>query len=194
MEDESAFNVIVMIVIGVFLVVGHLVKRALQAGAAEGRKSPGVEGTEGEWDAGAQQVRQFLQDIARGRRPPTQAEAAEPAAPARAVIAPKPEIIPPVFAPPLAVKEAEPTARLEPLALAARPPRRRRPRARRRPVRRAAPAAPTPARHTVPRPPLPIAPRLVGSDLKNAVLWLEILGPPVSARRRGGHRPPTLQR
>ena len=36
--------------------------------------------------------------------------------------------------------------------------------------------------------------QLMGSDLKRAVVWAEILGPPVSMRSHRGHRPPTAGR
>ena len=62
--------------------------------------------------------------------------------------------------------------------------------ARKRPARAAAAGAAAVAARKA----MPVAVKLAGSDLRKAVIWSEILGPPVCLRRGFGHRPHTMRR
>lgn len=163
----------VWVVIGLVVVVVSLIKKALAA-AAQRAEQPEPE--EGEYRASPDRVRQFLEQVMRGRARP-----AQPTAPPSAELARTPEsveVASPVFPVAAPAPQTEPTA----------PTRRRRPTGRKRA------AAPRPPAAQPAEPVVPGGVRLADTDLKKAVIWSEILGRPVSVRPRIGHRPPTLRK
>jgi len=192
----------------IFLIVvgGSVLRKILEHLSQQVRTMPPEEE---EYEATPEEIREFLRSL-EGR----QAAGAEPGAapqprPELEALPPKGRLLVDAQAP-AAPAELEP--RLEPLRPAAAPvrpetgfPAPAPARARARPARRAAPARARrrPERETpLPRPleqalapakqPAPEAPRrrgasvqdLRGWDLRQAVIWSEILGPPLSMRRR----------
>ncbi len=158
-------DTIIFVAVVVFFVFGGLLKRLLEAVAKAGEQQAGKT----EYVAPPDAVREFLRSLHEAKAEPPQREAARPAAPraARATSVRRSALRP---------GEAEQAARRREEPAAA--PRRR--------ARRPAPTAPsTPAEELKAAPLSLLALRRI--DLKQAIVWAEILGPPVALR--GPRRP-----
>ena len=164
---------VVMIIIGLLVLVSTIAKRVMQA-AAEGEHRGEPE--DREFRAPRGKVREFLEEVQRSRQETAVPVQEVPPAPAET---PRRVTLPPPL--PAPAPQARPRAARR---VAKRP---RELRARERPIPPAQPPAPTAG------PVVPTAVRLADTDLKKAVVWAEILGRPVSMRRRRGHEPPTFQ-
>jgi len=176
----------ILIFIGLILLLNAVIKRIArglaQQQAARGGRQPAPE-------ALPEPVRELLEEIGAARPRQPQAPAPGQARPAPAW--PVPAVMPAevVEAQPVQERPARPARKALRAAAARRPSKPRRKAPRRRPAAKVTPATPpAPARAPTragPRPPF---------DLKQAVIWAEILGPPVCMRQRIGHAPPTRRR
>lgn len=140
-----------------------------------------------DFEATPDELAEFLRGLSAARRPAARAEA-RPAAPDRFWEAlpaePEPETLrtalmaaPAATAPAARPRPAEPRRRRRPAAS-----RRARPAESGRPTAEAVPAEAAKAAAA-----FPLA--LRGMGLRNAVVWSEVLGPPVALRQRRGRRP-----
>jgi len=176
-------DAIILIIFVIIFVISGL-KRLLQmlAEQAEGERAqrPDVEATPTE-------IEEFLRGLQAARRQQPQARARQVAAPRAGRIAARA----PAEAPPAAPfwQEGGPGAR-EPV------PQVRPTRVQRRPEPKEPAPGPTPARERAEAAPAaaatPVAVTPAGLkriSLKDAIVWSEILGPPLSMRRGGGRRP-----
>jgi len=173
----------ILILIGFIVLVNAIIRKLAQSMARQQRAA----GEGAQYEATPEQVRKFLQEIAGGARPAQAPPAARPAAgPVQ------PPVVPPIVpVEPEGQPAVPPAARVSPPSPPPRRPTRRR-RDRRRP-RPAQPALPVQEEVAAAARRAPVATGLRGFDLKQAVVWSEILGRPVSMRRHIGHRPPTRQ-
>jgi hypothetical protein len=186
-----------LIIFGIFILIKVLSARKKAADAQKprqqwGAKQIAAQPPQGERQSADELIRGFLREM-------TQAQGAPPVlAPqvphpdvermeeeiAEAVEVVEPEETAQPARPPLIVEPVAPPPRPSPVAPARRRPRRARAQA-------AAPAPAVPPAPAAARPKaLPDAVYLGLTDLRKAVIWSEVLGPPVALRRRIGHRPP----
>lgn len=169
-------DMIFIIVIVIFLVGKALASKA--ARNARERQTPGENGAEAN-QAPQDKIRQFLEQVQGGRQQP--ARSAPQARPVARTQTPQEQFpIPePVEAIPVAqpVRPAKKTVKRKtsksPRTRVAPPPA----------------AAPPPSQSAA-----PTTVRVAGANLKKAIVWSEILRPPVSMRKRVGHRPPQLEK
>jgi hypothetical protein len=171
---------VIVIIIGFFALLNYVVKK-LARGAQQAK--PGQKGQE--FEATQDQIHEFLEQFGAAPRPPEQARPPEPPRPAE-------ETTVSVFetgAPAVPVTSAEGRGSPEEGSPAEAAPvvvqRPRRVRARKRP----APSAPQTAAPAAALA-VPDITRVAPADLKKAIIWLEILRPPIALRRRPRHRPP----
>ena len=206
---------VTLIIIGILFGVGTIVRRAMEAAAQKERRRPQQDR---EFRASRDQIREFLEDIRQGRQatapaPEPPAEPVEelrefPAEPVEELrefpAEPVEELreFPAEPAEELREFPAEPAEELQPIA-PPRPvemppapvPKAKPRRARKRKEAAAEVRAPVRAQPSAPpaEPAAPPAFRVPDIDLKKAMVWSEIIGRPVSMRRRIGHKPPTLE-
>ena len=160
-----------LVIIGLLFAVGSIVKRAMRAAGQQDRGRP-QRGRE--FRASRDKIREFLEEIRQGRQatapapepPAVPLEMLPPVAPARAV-----------QPPPTPVQQAKPR------------------RAKKRKKAGAESLAAMPAQPSAPpaQAAAPPAFRLPKTDMQKAIVWSEIIGRPVSMRKRIGHRPPRLE-
>ena len=168
---------VVGVVILLLIVVGSLVKKAVEAAGQAGAQQAGQKGA---FEASASQIADFLRGLDGQRQ-------AKPAA----VAAPEEGPRGPSLRSDVAARRAR--GAVLPAAPEAAAPTERRRRARRpaRPRLQPAETARSETVQTVAGVGLPAAGR---HGLRAAVVWSEVLGRPVSLRRSHRHRPPSLER
>ncbi len=177
-------NLIGLIVVFAFILVFNIIRKAAEALARQ--QAAARREAETTYKASPAQVREFIEQVRRATGDLTQELRTEPS-PEQAAEPPpgvesEPEVLPAVEVAPLI--EAEPAVRRAAAPLPALPQPEARPAPRRRRKRPAVAAAGRLPETT------PSAPAAAGFDLRQAVIWSEILGPPLCLRRRVGHRPP----
>ncbi len=172
-----------------FIIFGAI-KKVLEA-TGEQRARGGSGSTD--YEAGAAEIKQFLQSLGAGEtsRKPSESKT-QPSRPTP----PEPEVVQPESPSPeptLAQRQRRAAQR----AQAATPGAQAASRSRRRTRKPAGkPAAGAQAEKKPEKAPEPLKKRLLpgGFGLKQAVVWAEILGPPVSFRRHKHHVPPSANR
>jgi outer membrane biosynthesis protein TonB len=184
---------VTLIIIGILFGVGTIVRRAMEAAAQKERRRP--QGDR-EFRASRDQIREFLEDIRQGRQAtaPAPEPPAEPVEELREFPAEPVEELRQFPAEP--AEELQPVAPPRPVEVPPAPVPQAKPRrARKRKGAAAEVRAPVPAQPSAPpaEPAAPPAFRVPDIDLKKAMVWSEIIGRPVSMRRRIGHKPPTLE-
>ena len=168
---------VIFIIIIVLFLVGKVLAKAF--GSTKEGQTPG-EGGEEAYETPQDKIRQFLEQVQGGRQQPAR-RSSPPAVPVTPAQTPQERF--PIAEPVEAIPVAQPA---RPAKKAVKRKTKEAPRTR---------VAPLPA--TAPPPPQSNAPttvRLPGANLKKAVVWSEILRPPVSMRKRVGHRPPQLEK
>lgn len=202
------WDFVIFLVVAAVVLLGRLLKKATEAA---GRDAARTRGQPPDYRASAQEIKEFLRNLQRGRQPAAQVPSPAAQAPGELVVPIE------MLEPSALVLEAEPVAAARPAAAGldiapvlevpaeARPVarvRRRKPpdRARARP--KPAPVAATPvqapkegpvpaaaaAAAAVAAAGMPVALRRLG--LREAVVWSEILGPPLGLRRLRGRGAP----
>jgi hypothetical protein len=202
------WDFVVFLVVAAVVLLGRLLKKATEAG---GRDAARTRGQPPDYRASAQEIKEFLRNLQRGRQPAAQVPAPAAQAPGELVVPIE------MLEPSAPVLETQPVAVVRPAAAGldiapvlevpaeARPVarvRRRKPpdRARARPKRAPVAATPVQAPKEGPVPAaaaaaaavaaagMPVALRRLG--LREAVVWSEVLGPPLGLRRLRGRGAP----
>jgi hypothetical protein len=198
----DAIGVIVFLIIIIISVIGRIIQAA--ADRTESSNGGGAgRGGEGQYSASPDDIRQFLEGLESPRRAQQTKQRQQPPAPPRQA-PPEPEPAPTRLAEqshdtwetgsgqeqgmPSGPVLEQPTSGATGRSAEKKAARRRALAARKKKLaaqrkRKAAVTSTEPSRVSAPG----------KDDLKSAVIWSEILGPPVSRRRRPGHRPPGLR-
>jgi hypothetical protein len=177
-EESAAMEGCGFITVVLLFILGRaILKKVFEAAAAQSaaRKQAAPAQEQGVYEASPEHIREFLERISQARRQ-EEAQQAKPAGQGGEAVEDAPQRLVP-----------------DAVSAAAQMSERRKARAAKTPAQ-VHPQAAAIAAATAARSSMPVALRFGRTSMQEAVVWAEILGPPVCMRRRFGHRPHALSR